>query len=89
MFCFFFNGKKNYVLNHIGGNQENLFCDVLFPGGIFFFSSMCATELKVLEGIKKKFVGLCSKNNSNHYFIFSHLVPQKKKSKSFHKKITQ
>lgn len=54
MFCFFFNGKKNYVLNHIGGNQENLFCDVLFPGGIFFFSSMCATELKVLEGIIKK-----------------------------------
>lgn len=37
VFFFFFYGKKNYVLNHIGGNQENLFCDVLFPEGIFFF----------------------------------------------------
>lgn len=34
---FLLNGKKNYVLNHMGGNQENLFWDVLFPGGIFIF----------------------------------------------------
>lgn len=87
---FFFKWEKKLCVKSYGGKSGEFILGCFISRGNFYFSSMCATELKVLEGIiKKKFVGLCSKNNSNHYFIFSHLVPQKKKSKSFHKKITQ
>lgn len=62
-FFFFLWEKKLCVKSHRGKSGEFiLWCFI--SRGNFYFSSMCATELKVLEGIKKKkVVGLCSKNN--------------------------